>query len=253
MSNFIVLSSQRTGSSLVCQWLENVTGAEYLKELPGHEYKKIEAGKIVNTTLEDVEYYKSLSVDNLESYKDSLTKDKIDYAERADSYPGFFKVQVQYFQNVEKHIINSIDKVYFCERNNLKEQLLSWYFAVRNGWYSETPERNRPARKTLNSKDFEELTIYINDIVKYHKFKQKVISFGIEYETLIYEDFINKHVKEIEKIEKTPSLVKGGRYSCFLKKQTLWKLEDIIKNWDEFEEWCDKQKEKFNVMERVRI
>jgi hypothetical protein len=48
-------------------------------------------------------------------------------------------------------------------------------------------------------------------------------------------------------------LVKGGRYSCFLKKQTLWKLEEIIKNWDEFEEWCDKQKEKFNVMERVRI
>ena len=40
------------------------------------------------------------------------------------------------------------------------------------------------------------MTIYINDIVKYHKFKQKVISFGIEYETLIYEDFINKHVKE---------------------------------------------------------
>ena len=52
MSNFIVLSSQRTGSSLVCQWLENKTGVEYLKELPGHEYKKIEGDKIVNKILE---------------------------------------------------------------------------------------------------------------------------------------------------------------------------------------------------------
>ena len=244
MSNFIVLSSQRTGSSLVCQWLENKTGVEYLKELPGHEYKKIEGDKIVNTTMEDVRYFKTLSDEKLGDYKNSMTTGKIKCAESASVYPGFFKVQVQHFNDVERHIVNFIDKIYFCERSNLGGQLLSWYFAMRNGWYSETPEKNKPTQKTLNSTDFDELTEYVDNIIKYHEFKQKMINFGFEYETIIYEDFKKSHVKEIDEIEKTPSLAKGGRYTRWLKKQTLWEWEEFIENWDEFDDWCEVQKER---------
>ena len=79
--------------------------------------------------------------------ENSMTIGKIKCAESASVYPGFFKVQVQHFNDVERHIVNFIDKIYFCERENLGDQLLSWYFAMRNGWYSETPEKNMPVQK----------------------------------------------------------------------------------------------------------
>ena len=47
-----------------------------------------------------------------------MTIGKIKCAESASVYPGFFKVQVQHFNDVERHIVNFIDKIYFCERNN---------------------------------------------------------------------------------------------------------------------------------------
>ncbi len=209
-TKFVILSSGRTGSTLLVNLMNNLDDVECQGELlkrrlwrPRHFIKMWE--------------------------KQTLKK-----------HFGF-KILSYHIRNVqkinkEKEFLNNLTaqgyKVIYLERQNRLYQAFSLLYALsRDRWHQE---KNKSIRKHKIIVDFNILDQWMRDLEELGRYEEELLE-GIDYLHLVYEnDLQNKkqHNRTLDKIANFLNIETQTAFSDF-KKITPRKLDSFIENYDE--------------------
>lgn len=228
--NYAILSSHRSGSSLLCNLLShtNVAGKpnEFFGEWDGSMYKKYDMldyeaylNRIIAefTTQNGVFGAKTMSNDILNIFKHLET-----FPEFSD-YTYAEKVRI-FFPNI---------KFIYLTRRNKVEQAISWWKATQNHHYHTTDFAKMPA--TPLEYNFNAISHLINEINMEECAHQEVLSLLESIPlTLVYEDYIQDMRGTVQKIMEFLEIEDAYTF----REPTLYQMADVVT-----QEWAERYRQ----------
>lgn len=217
--NFVIFSSNRTGSTLLSSLLQshpliNSNGEIFLK------FRVVNFQKVFFPKL----YIRGLNTSKKESFCFELKTQHID--------PAFFKKDTNIIQNLN----NNGWKIIYLKRLNIFRQATSHLIAVMKDDWHDFP--NKPINREKVKIDCEKLLETIKWFEKLELEEKKILK-NLEYMTVYYESALfNKSMHQITCDNISEYIgIESKTVSSKIKKISSDKLSDQISNYDEVEDF----------------